>query len=90
MVQRPQSWPPPELTSTDGDYANASALRNTPGERWYECDKCGQLFAKSDTIVDEETGLRLCLTGPHDYDEVDSNNVRLRSMGRLFTSEEAT
>ena len=90
MVQSTQGWPPPGLTASDGDEVNASALRNTPGERWYSCDKCGFLFAESDTIIDEVTGLRVCLTGPHDYDRVDPDDARLKGISRLFLPEEAT
>lgn len=85
-----QGWPPPGLTSSDGDRDNASALRSTPGERWYECDKCGFLFAESDTVLDDKTGLRLCLTGPHDLDKPNSDDVRAAAMSRLFLPEEAT
>ena len=90
MVQSTQGWPPPGLTASDGDENEASGLRNTPGERWYSCDKCGQLFVESDTIVDEITGLRVCTTGPNDYDRVDPDDVRLKGISRLFLPEEAS
>ena len=88
MAQSTQGWPPPGLTASDGDEAEASGLRDTPGERWYSCDKCGQLFADSDTIVDEFTGRRLCLTGPNDYDEASSDDSRNIGFSRLFSLEE--
>ena len=90
MVQSTQGWPPPGLTSTDGAEANASGLRDTPGERWYSCDRCGFLFAESDTIIEETTGSRVCLTGPHDHDRIDPDDVRLKGISRLFLPEEAT
>lgn len=91
MAQSTQGWPPESvLDAGDADEEDASALRNTPGERWYSCDKCGQLFAESDTIIDEITGLRVCTTGPNDYDRVDPDDVRLKGISRLFLPEEAT
>ena len=72
--------------------ADASGLRDTPGERWYSCDRCGQLFPESETIVEETTGLRVCLTGPKDYDEPDIDDVRISgaATSRLFGPEEVT
>ena len=90
VTRSTQGWPPPGLTSTDGDEVNASALRNTPGERWYECERCGQLFAESDTIIEDTTGLRVCTTGPNDHDRVNPDDIRLKGIGRLFITEEAT
>lgn len=92
MVTRStQGWPPEStLDAGDADEADASGLYDTPGERWYECDRCGFLFPKSETRVEEITGLRVCTTGPEDYDEPDPKDPRLRGFAgaRLFQGTE--
>ncbi len=86
-----QGWPPESvLDAGDADEADASALRNTPGERWYECERCGQLFAESDTAIETTTNLRVCTTGPNDFDRVDPDDIRLLGTSRLFLPEEST
>lgn len=83
-----QGWPP-ETTLDAGDASeeNASGLWET-NERWRTCDKCGFQFPESDTILDEKTGLRLCLTGPKDYLRADRDYLKSLNAGRLFIAEE--
>ncbi len=84
-----QGWPPEStLDAGDADEADASGLFDTPGERWYRCDKCGFLFPSSETLIEEATGLRLCLTGPTDYG-IDESDPRLigNNLGRVYPEE---
>ena len=71
MARSTQGWPPESaLDAGDADEANASGRYLAPrGVRWYTCDKCGFLFKSTDTRISEVTGLRLCTTGPNDYDD---------------------
>jgi hypothetical protein len=41
-----------------------SGNRFTQGERWYECERCGFTFKESDTVIEEQTGRRVCTTRP--------------------------
>lgn len=89
VTRSTQGWPPESvLDAGDGSETEASGLWDTPGERWYSCAKCGFLFPSSDTVIDELTGLRVCTTGPNDYDDHD-NDPRLRGayLSRVFPEE---
>lgn len=91
MTQSAQGWPPEsELDAGDGSEANASGLWDTPGQRWYSCDRCGFLFPMKDTVIEENSGLRVCTTGPTCYDRPDSNDPRQRGLAasRLFPGAE--
>lgn len=90
MARDTQGWPPESaLDAGDASEANASGLFDTPGQRWYTCDRCGFLFPESETVLEELTGLRVCLTGPSDYDRVDPGDRRLQSnLGSLLFFEE--
>ena len=88
MTVSTQGWPPPGLTASDGSESNASGLSDTEGQRWYSCDRCGQLFPEFETIVEQFTGLRVCLTGPKDFDKPNPDDIRSRGFSRLFSTEE--
>jgi hypothetical protein len=88
MTRDTQGWPPEStLDAGDADEADASALWYSE-ERWYTCDRCGQMFPKSRTIIEDETGLRVCTVGPHDHDKPSPDDFRRRSMSRLFLPED--
>jgi len=91
VTRSTQGWPPEStIGAGDADEADASGLSNTPGERWYSCDRCGFLFPTSQLIIEVETGLRVCTTGPHDHDKPSPDDIRAKSMSRLFLPEEVT
>ena len=90
MARSTQGWPPESaLDAGDADKADASGMYDTPGERWYECDRCGFLFPSSETIIEEATGRRVCLTGPSDYDEENGVDPRLigNQISRVYPEE---
>lgn len=89
MVDRDtQGWPPEStLDAGDADEADASGLSDTPGERWYECARSGQLFRSSETVIEEITGFRVA----KDFEDIpDERDPRIRGIGasRLFPGGE--
>ncbi len=91
VTRSTQGWPPEsELDAGDADENEASGRFNTPGERWYSCERCGQLFPSSQLIIEVETNLRVCTTGPHDHDKPSPDDIRAKSTSRLFLPEEVT
>jgi hypothetical protein len=83
-----QGWPPEStLDAGDADFADASGRYvSKRGDRWYDCDKCGFLYPASETIIDETTGLRVCLD--HDYDKPDADDVRLNQTNVILEDSE--
>jgi hypothetical protein len=57
-------------TSTlDGPLSDQWSAQGFRGEEWKECELCGWVFPSSELTIQPETNLRVCTTGPHDFDE---------------------
>ncbi len=59
-------------------------------ERWYMCDYCGWWFPKSDTRIEQWSGLRACTAPPGDYGDESFHDDNLRNLGQqlIFSREE--
>jgi len=91
MARSTQGWPPESaLDAGDADESNASGRYLTGrGIRWYTCDKCGFLFPSTDVKIHPISNLRLCTTGPNDYDEISPSDPRVKQnyFSRVYPEE---
>lgn len=53
----------------DGPDLDRDSAQGLRGDKWGKCDMCGWNFPMSQLKMEEDTGLLLCLVGPHDYPE---------------------
>lgn len=59
----------PQSTTVADPTSDQWSAQGFKGEEWQDCELCGWIFPASELTIQPETGLRVCTTGPNDFDE---------------------